>query len=99
MVRKTVVDIAKKKENNENISALTCYDYNMAKLLSSQGIDILLIGDSLGNVKLGFENTIPVTVDDMLIHVKSVVRGNCGSLVVADMPFMSYEVNIEEAVR
>jgi 3-methyl-2-oxobutanoate hydroxymethyltransferase len=96
---KTIPDILKKKQNKEKITALTCYDYLMAKVLSSQDIDILLVGDSLGNVKLGLPNTLSVTVDDMIYHTKPVVRGNTNALVVSDMPFMSYEISAEYAVR
>jgi 3-methyl-2-oxobutanoate hydroxymethyltransferase len=99
MSQKTVSTILKKFQNNEKIAALTCYDYAMAKLISEQDIDILLVGDSLGNVKLGYENTLPVTVENMIYHTKSVVRGNNSALVVTDMPFMSYEISPEDAVR
>jgi 3-methyl-2-oxobutanoate hydroxymethyltransferase len=99
MNKKTVTTILDKKRKSEKITMLTCYDYVMAKLISYQDIDMLLVGDSLGNVKLGYENTLPVTIDDMIYHTKSVKRGNTGSLLVTDMPFMSYESNIEEAVK
>jgi 3-methyl-2-oxobutanoate hydroxymethyltransferase len=99
MNKKTVNTILDKKHNSEKITMLTCYDYVMAKLISSQDIDILLVGDSLGNVKLGYENTLPVTVDDMIYHTKTVKRGNAGALIVTDMPFMSYELSIEGAVK
>jgi 3-methyl-2-oxobutanoate hydroxymethyltransferase len=71
----------------------------MSKLISSQDIDAILVGDSLGNVKLGYENTIPVTVDDMIYHTKSVKKGNENALLITDMPFMSYEITIEDAVK
>ncbi|MDR1663212.1 MAG: 3-methyl-2-oxobutanoate hydroxymethyltransferase [Endomicrobium sp.] len=99
MNKKTVVTILDKKCKSEKITMLTCYDYVMAKLISHQDIDMLLVGDSLGNVKLGYENTLPVTIEDMIYHTKSVKRGNVGALLVTDMPFMSYESNIEEAVK
>lgn len=99
MNKKTVTTILDKKRKSEKITMLTCYDYIMAKLISYQDIDMLLVGDSLGNVKLGYENTLPVTIDDMIYHTKSVKRGNAGSLLVTDMPFMSYESNIEESVK
>jgi 3-methyl-2-oxobutanoate hydroxymethyltransferase len=99
MNKKTVATILDKKYNSEKITMLTCYDYVMAKLISSQDIDILLVGDSLGNVKLGYENTLPVSVDDMIYHTKTVKKGNAGALIVTDMPFMSYESSIEDAVR
>ncbi|MCL1901991.1 MAG: 3-methyl-2-oxobutanoate hydroxymethyltransferase [Endomicrobia bacterium] len=97
-MKKTVTSIIKMKLDGQKIAMLTCYDYAMAKLISSQDIDIILVGDSLGNVKLGYENTIPVTVDDMIYHTKSVKRGNSGAFLVTDMPFMSYEVSIRDAV-
>jgi 3-methyl-2-oxobutanoate hydroxymethyltransferase len=99
MNKKTAVTILDKKRNNEKVTMLTCYDYVMAKLISSQDIDMLLVGDSLGNVKLGYENTLPVSVDDMIYHTKSVKRGNAGAMLVTDMPFMSYESNVKEAVK
>ncbi|GHT50498.1 3-methyl-2-oxobutanoate hydroxymethyltransferase [Endomicrobiia bacterium] len=99
MNKKTVITIMNKKLLNEKTTMLTCYDYTMAKLISSQDIDMLLVGDSLGNVKLGYENTLPVTVEDMIYHTKSVKRGNAGALLVTDMPFMSYEISVENAVK
>jgi len=87
------------KKAKQKIAVLTCYDYVTAKLLSSQDIDILLVGDSVGTVKLGFESTIPVTVDNMVYHTKAVKRGNSGAFLIADMPFASYELNAEEAVK
>jgi 3-methyl-2-oxobutanoate hydroxymethyltransferase len=99
MNKKTTATILDKKRNNEKVTMLTCYDYVMAKLISSQDIDMLLIGDSLGNVKLGYENTLPVTLDDMIYHTKSVKRGNTGAMLITDMPFMSYESNVEEAIK
>ncbi|MDR1721254.1 MAG: 3-methyl-2-oxobutanoate hydroxymethyltransferase [Endomicrobium sp.] len=99
MNKKTVSTILEKKHANEKITMLTCYDYVTAKLISSQGIDIILVGDSLGNVKLGYENTLYVTLEDMIYHTKSVKRGNNGALLVTDMPFMSYEITVEDAVK
>ncbi|MCL2389846.1 MAG: 3-methyl-2-oxobutanoate hydroxymethyltransferase [Endomicrobia bacterium] len=98
MNKKTVSTMIKMKSDKRKISALTCYDYTMSKLLSSQDIDILLVGDSLGVVKLGYENTLPVTVDDIIYHAKTVKRGNNNALIVADMPFMSYEISARDAV-
>jgi 3-methyl-2-oxobutanoate hydroxymethyltransferase len=99
MNKKTVATILDKKRDSQKITMLTCYDYVMAKLISSQDIDMLLVGDSLGNVKLGHENTLPVTVDDMVYHTRAVKRGSAEVLIVTDMPFMSYESSIEEAVK
>ena len=99
MNKKTVPLMLQMKNNKQKITMLTCYDYVMAKLLTSQDIDVLLVGDSLGTVKLGYESTIPVTLEDMIYHTKAVKRGNSGALIVTDMPFMSYEISVEEAVR
>jgi 3-methyl-2-oxobutanoate hydroxymethyltransferase len=99
MNKKTVATILNKKLANEKAVMLTCYDYVTAKLVTSEDIDMLLVGDSVGNVKLGYENTLSVTVEDMIYHTKSVKRGNSGALLVTDMPFMSYEISIEDAVR
>ncbi|MDR0956454.1 MAG: 3-methyl-2-oxobutanoate hydroxymethyltransferase [Endomicrobium sp.] len=99
MNKKTIITILNKKQAKEKITMLTCYDYAMAKIISSQDIDVLLVGDSLGNVRLGYENTIPVTVEDMIYHTKSVKRGNSGAFLVSDMPFMSYEISVEDAIR
>ncbi|MBP2642577.1 MAG: panB [Firmicutes bacterium] len=81
------------------ITMLTAYDYTMAKLFDQAGIDILLIGDSLGNVVLGYKNTIPVTMEEMLHHTKAVTRGATQALVVADLPFMSYQACETQAIQ
>jgi 3-methyl-2-oxobutanoate hydroxymethyltransferase len=94
----TIKDILAKK-NIEKIVALTSYDFVTASILDEAGIDIILVGDSLGNVVLGYENTVPVTMNDMLRHTKAVSRAVKKSLVVADMPFLSYQVNEEEAIK
>ena len=78
---------------------LTAYDATMARLLDRAGVDVLLVGDSVGVVVLGYEHTLPVTLDDMLHHTRAVARGASRALVVADMPFMTYQVSVEEAVR
>lgn len=78
---------------------LTCYDYPTARLMNEAGIDILLVGDSLAMVVLGYETTLPVTIEEMLHHVKAVKRGNKLSLLVADMPYLSYQIKPSEAVR
>ncbi len=88
-----------KKENNEKITMLTAYDYSTAKLMDTCGIDAILVGDSLGMVMLGYENTIPVTMEDMIHHTKAVSRACETTLVVADLPFLSYQVCVEEAVK
>ncbi len=97
--RVTTFKLREMKARGEKITVLTCYDYSMARMLDQAGIEILLVGDSLGNVLLGYESTIPVTMEDMLIHTKAVSRGAKKAMVVADMPFMSYQVSVEESVR
>ena len=87
------------KQRRERITAVTAYDYTMAHLADKAGIPLLLVGDSLGNVVLGYKTTVRVTMDEMLHHTKAVVRGVKNALVVADMPFMSYQVSMEEALR
>lgn len=78
---------------------LTSYDYSMAAMVDEAGIDMILVGDSLGMVSLGYENTLAVTMDDMVHHTRAVVRGTQHAMVVGDMPFLSYHVSVEEAVR
>ncbi|MDR2771510.1 MAG: 3-methyl-2-oxobutanoate hydroxymethyltransferase [Clostridiales Family XIII bacterium] len=97
-MKKTTIFVQEKKLKNEKISMLTAYDYSTAKLMDSCGIDILLVGDSLGMVVLGYDSTLPVTMADMIHHAKAVARGCETALVVADMPFMSYQVSVTEAV-
>jgi 3-methyl-2-oxobutanoate hydroxymethyltransferase len=95
----TTATLLEMKRKGEKIVALTCYDASMARLLNEQEIDVALVGDSVGNVKLGHENTIPVTLDDMLHHVRAVKRGNSRALLVADMPYLTYESDPKEAIR
>ena len=95
----TVKSFQEAKENNRKISMLTAYDYSMAKMVDTAGIDSVLIGDSLGMVFQGHESTLPVTVDEIIYHTKAVARGVKNALIVADMPFLSYHVSKEEAVR
>ncbi len=87
------------KRKGERIAVLTAYDYPMAVLADEAGAEIILVGDSLGTVVLGYESTLPVTLDDMLHHVKPVVRAKTAAMVVGDMPFMSYQVSVEQAVQ
>jgi 3-methyl-2-oxobutanoate hydroxymethyltransferase len=87
------------KRRGEKIVMLTAYDYSMARILDEAGVHVLLVGDSLGMVMLGYESTIPVTMEEMLHHVKAVVRGSRRAHVVADMPFMSYQISPEDALR
>ncbi len=95
----TTATLKKMKVNKEPITMLTAYDYPSAKLAEEAGIDIILVGDSLGMVVLGYDTTIPVTMADMLHHTKAVTRGAKKSFVVTDMPFLSYQVSLEEAVK
>jgi len=88
-----------KKNNREPISMLTAYDYPTALSMDRAGVDSILVGDSLGMVVLGYENTLPVTMDEMLHHCKAVARGAKSALLIGDMPFMSYQVSTQEAVR
>jgi 3-methyl-2-oxobutanoate hydroxymethyltransferase len=97
--RITVPMIRNFKDQGRKIVALTAYDASMARLVDSAGIDLILVGDSLGNVVLGHETTLPVTLDDMVRHTAAVSRAARRSLIVADLPFMSYQVSIEDAVR
>ena len=94
-----VPDFREKKRRGEKISMLTAYDATMAALLDRAGIDALLVGDSLGTVVLGHATTLPVTLDAMVHHTAAVARGTTRALVVADMPFLSYQVSVEDAVR
>ncbi len=87
------------KQNGEKIAMLTAYDYLVAKNLDQVGIDIILVGDSLGNVVQGHATTLPVTVDDMIYHAKAVKRAVKNALIVVDMPFMSFQTSIDDAVR
>jgi 3-methyl-2-oxobutanoate hydroxymethyltransferase len=87
------------KKTGEKITALTAYDYLVARLLDQVGIEIILVGDSLGNVIQGHETTLPVTVDDMIYHARAVKRAVKNALIVVDMPFMSYQTSVDDAVR
>jgi 3-methyl-2-oxobutanoate hydroxymethyltransferase len=91
--RKTILDIKKMKVQGEKITVLTAYDYGMASILDESDIDIILVGDSLGMVVLGYDTTLPVTMEDMLHHTKAVSRAAQNALIVADMPFLSYQIS------
>jgi 3-methyl-2-oxobutanoate hydroxymethyltransferase len=95
----TVLDVQRYKDEGRHFAMLTAYDYLSARILDEAGIPVLLVGDSLGMVMLGHQTTLPVTMDDMLVHAKAVARGARQALLVGDMPFMSYQVSPEEAVR
>ena len=98
-MHKSVLDILKMKKEEKKISVITSYDYTLASLCDKAGIDILLVGDSAGMVMLGYENTIPVTMDQMCMFTEAVSRARKNSLLVADLPFMSYQTNIDDAIR
>ncbi|MGP8154611.1 MAG: 3-methyl-2-oxobutanoate hydroxymethyltransferase [Smithella sp.] len=98
ITRKTILDIKKMKIQGEKITVLTAYDYGMASILDESDIDIILIGDSLGMVVLGYDTTLPVTMEDMLHHTKAVARGARKSLIVVDMPFLSSQLSPEIAL-
>ncbi len=88
-----VPDLKEQKRRGEKIAVLTAYDATMARLLDRAGVDVLLVGDTVGVVVLGYENTLPVTLDEMLHHTRAVARGTERALVVADMPFLTYQVS------
>ena len=95
----TVPHIQKMKQRGEKITCLTAYDYSFARILDEAGVEILLVGDSLGCVVQGGQNTLAVTMDEMIYHTRLVVRGRKRALVIGDMPFMSYQVNKEQALK
>lgn len=97
--RVTIPQLVDWKKNQRKISALTAYDYTFARLLDESGIDVILVGDSAGMVSMGYENTLPVTMDEMIFHTRGVRRGVQTALLVGDMPFMSYHVSVEETIR
>lgn len=95
----TITKLKKMKQSGEPISMLTAYDYPAAKLAEEAGIDVILVGDSLGNVVLGYDTTIPVTLDDMVYHTRAVARGAAHTFIVADLPFMTYHLGKETTLR
>ncbi|MCV0412488.1 3-methyl-2-oxobutanoate hydroxymethyltransferase [Nitrosarchaeum sp.] len=98
-MHKSVYDIIRMKKDGKKISVVTSYDYTLASLCDKAGIDVLLVGDSAGMVMLGYENTIPVTMDQMCMFTEAVSRARKNALLVADLPFMSYQVSIEDAIK
>ncbi len=98
-MRTTIQQIQEMKQRGERIAMLTAYEYSIAKLLDAAGVPMLLVGDSLASVVLGYETTIHATMDDMVRHTQAVVRGTERALIVGDLPFMSYQVSVEEALR
>jgi len=95
----TIGDLMAKKESGKRISMMTAYDYPGAHMVDQAGIDTILVGDSLGMVVLGYTSTVPVTMEEMIHHTKAVMRGTTWAFVIGDMPFMSYQASIEDAVR
>ena len=98
-MHKTVQDIIQMKKEKKKISVITSYDYTLASLCDKAGIDVLLVGDSAGMVMLGYENTIPVTMDQMCMFTEAVSRARKDSLLISDLPFMSYQASIEDAIN
>lgn len=97
-MKNTTATFKKAKEEKQKITMLTAYDYSFAKLMDEAGVNSILVGDSVGMVCLGYEDTLPVTMEDMIHHTKAVTRGAKNALVVADMPFMSYQTSVYDAV-
>lgn len=97
-MKNTVLTFSDFKKKGEKLTMLTAYDYSMAKLIDESNINAILVGDSLGMVCLGYEDTLSVTMEDMIHHTRAVARGARNSLVVSDMPFMSYQVSVEDAI-
>jgi 3-methyl-2-oxobutanoate hydroxymethyltransferase len=95
----TTAVIRERKIKGEKITMLTAYDYATAAILDESGVDIILVGDSLGMVVLGYDSTLPVTMEDMVHHTKAAARGTKRALLIADMPFMSYQVSVENALH
>ncbi len=95
----TIHDLRARKERGERFVMLTAYDFPTAQILDEAGIPVLLVGDSLAQVVLGYDSTIPVTMDEMLHHTRAVARGTRNTLIVGDMPFMSYQTSVEEGLR
>ncbi len=98
-MRVNINQIKEMKVKGEKITMLTAYDYSTAKIVDEVGIPLILVGDSLGNVVLGYETTIPVTMEEMIHHTKAVVRGTKQAMVIGDMPFMTYHLSIEQALQ
>jgi 3-methyl-2-oxobutanoate hydroxymethyltransferase len=98
-MRVSINKIKEMKQTGEKITMLTAYDYSTARLIDEAGVPLILVGDSLGNVVLGYESTIPVTIENMLYHSKAVVRGTSNALIVGDMPFMTYHLSTEQALK
>jgi len=98
-MRVTIIDIKEMKQRKEKIPMLTAYDYVTAKMVDEAGVPLILVGDSLGMVMLGYESTIPVTMEEMIHHTKAVVRGATKALIIGDMPFMTYHISVSDALH
>ena len=98
-MRVTIRDLSRMKRNGEKIPMITAYDYTSAQLVERAGIPLILVGDSLGQVVLGYDSTVPVTMDEMVHHIRTVVRGTQRAHVVGDLPFLSYHADVPEAIR
>jgi 3-methyl-2-oxobutanoate hydroxymethyltransferase len=98
-MRVTIIEIKEMKHRKEKIPMLTAYDYVTAKIVDEAGVPLILVGDSLGNVILGYESTIPVTMEEMIHHTKAVVRGAKKALIIGDMPFMTYHISVSDALH
>jgi len=98
-MKNTVSTLLSQKQNGDKITMLTSYDYSTAKIIDEAGVNTILVGDSLGTVILGYEDTLPVTMEDMIHHTRAVSRGAKNALVIADMPFMSYQTSVCDAVK
>ena len=98
-MRVTIRDLKQMKKRGEKFAMITAYDYTAAKLVEQAGMPIILVGDSLGNVVLGYDSTVPVTMDEMVHHIKAVVRGTERAHIVGDLPFLSYQADVAEAIR
>jgi len=98
-MRVTITEIKEMKQKKENIPMLTAYDYVTAKMIDEAGVPLILVGDSLGMVMLGYESTIPVTMEEMIHHTKAVVRGTRKALIIGDMPFMTYHISMSDALH
>ncbi len=98
-MRVTINQIKEMKGKGEKISMLTAYDYSTARIVDEAGVPLILVGDSLGMVVLGYESTIPVTMEEMLHHTKAVVRGTKRAMIIGDMPFMTYHISIADALK
>lgn len=99
MAKNTVLTLAKQVAEGQKVTMVTSYDYTMASIVEAVGINMILVGDSLGMTMLGYEDTIPVTMDDMIHHTRAVTRATSDTFVVGDMPFMSYQASVEEGLR